>query len=127
MDFPDRDVALAWVGRTLVDRDGAEIGACTAVFSDDATQLTEWVCSEFAGAAVLIPAVGAAESSGTVQVAVRRADVPEAPSVGDAQHISADEEAALYRHYGIPHSLARRATAPDPISVQDETPTRPCR
>jgi len=104
MDFPDRDVALAWVGRTLVDRDGAEIGACTAVFTDDATQLTEWVCSELAGAAVFIPAVGAAESAGQVQVAVSRADVAAAPSVGDAQHISADEEAALYRHYGIPHS-----------------------
>src|SRR5918994_2009569 len=80
MDFPDRDVAMAWVGRTVVDRDGAEIGACTAVFSDDATQLTEWVCSELAGAAVFIPAVGAAESAGQVQVAVSRADVAAAPA-----------------------------------------------
>lgn len=105
MDFPDRDVALAWVGRTVIDRDGAEVGACTAVFSDDATQLTEWVCSEVAGVAVFIPAVGAAESSGKVQVAVSRTEIADAPSVGGTQHISADEEAALYRHYGIPHSL----------------------
>lgn len=119
MEFPDRDVALTWVGRTVVDRDGAEIGACTAVFTDDATQLTEWVCSELAGAAVFIPAVGAAESSGKVQVAVSRADVVHAPSVGDAQHISADEEAALYRHYGIPHS---RDASPTLLPTGDVEP-----
>jgi hypothetical protein len=104
MDFPERQLALAWVGRTLVDRDGQEIGACTAVFHDDATQTTEWLCSQVAGAAVFIPAVDAAELRENVQVAVSRADVDTAPSVGDAQHISADEEEALYRHYGIPHS-----------------------
>lgn len=122
MDFPDRHVALAWVGRTLVDRDGAEIGACTAVFSDDATQLTEWVCSELAGAAVFIPAVGAAESAGQVQVAVSRADVAAAPSVGDAQHISTDEEAALYRHYGIPHSREASPTLLPTGGVEPEPP-----
>jgi hypothetical protein len=104
MEFPEREVALAWVGRKLVDRDGAEIGACTAVFTDDATRLTEWVCSEVGGTAVFIPAVGATESGGDVQVAVRRDDVANAPSVGGSEHISDDEEAALYRHYGIPHS-----------------------
>lgn len=104
MEFPDRDVAEAWVGRTLVDRDGVQIGACTAVLFDDATRVTEWVCSEVAGAAVFIPAVGAAESDDTVHVVVSRDDVAGAPSVGDAQHISAEDEAALYRHYGMPHS-----------------------
>ena len=104
MDFPDRELALAWVGRTLVDRDGAEIGTCTAVFHDDATQTTEWLCSEVAGVAVFIPAVDAAELRENVQVAVSRVDVATAPSVGDTHHVSADEEAALYRHYGIPHS-----------------------
>jgi hypothetical protein len=104
MEFPEREVALVWVGKTLVDRDGVEIGACTAVFTDDATRLTEWVCSEVEGTAVFIPAVGATESGGAVQVAVSRDDVANAPTVGGAEHISGDEEAALYRHYGIPHS-----------------------
>ena len=40
MEFPDRDVAEAWLGRTLVDRDGVQIGACTAVLFDDATRVT---------------------------------------------------------------------------------------
>ena len=119
MEFPEREVALAWVGRTLVDRDGAEIGACTAVFTDDATRLTEWVCSEVEGTAVFIPAVGATESGGDVQVAVSRDDVANAPTVGGAERISDDEEAALYRHYGIPHS---RETSPSLLPTGEPQP-----
>src|SRR5215207_3785634 len=119
MEFPDRDMAMAWVGRTLVDRDGAEIGACTAVFADDATALTEWVCAEVAGAAVFIPAIGAAETDGGVRVAVRKEDVAVAPPVGGTDHISADEEAALYKHYGIPHS---KDASPSLLPAQDAQP-----
>lgn len=104
MEFPERDVALAWVGRTLVDRDGSEIGACTAVFTDDATQVTEWVCAQVDGSAIFIPAVGATEAGEQVRVSVSRDDVADAPAVGGAEHITNEEEAALYRHYGIPHS-----------------------
>jgi hypothetical protein len=143
MEFPNRDAALAWVGRTLVDRDGTEIGACTAVFTDDATRLPEWVCSDVGGAAVFIPAVGAAESGDRVQVAVSRADVASAPSVGDAEHISAEEEAALYHHYGVPHSRdasptllatgepvppaepAATGTAAEPAAVEEPLAARP--
>ena len=124
MEFPEREVALAWVGRTLVDRDGAEIGACTAVFTDDATRLTEWVCSEVEGTAVFIPAVGATESGGDVQVAVSRDDVAKAPTVGGSERISDDEEAALYRHYGIPHYRENSSTLlptgePQPPAEED--------
>lgn len=106
MALPDRDVAVHWVGRTVVDRDGAEIGACTAVFADDATSRPEWVCAELGGLSVFVPVVDAVESSGRVRVAVSRADVAGAPPVGDAQRLSEDEEAALYRHYGIESSRA---------------------
>jgi hypothetical protein len=119
MEMPDRNVAVAWVGRTVVDRDGVEIGACTAVFADDATELAEWVCSELDGVAVFIPAVGADGSGGKVQVAVSRDDVAAAPAVGGAQHISQDEEAALYRHYGIPHS---REASPSLLPTDDAQP-----
>jgi hypothetical protein len=134
MEFPERESALAWVGRTLVDREGAEIGACTAVFTDDATRVTEWVCSEVNGAAVFIPAVGATESGGQVQVAVSRNDVANAPTVGGTEHISDDEEAALYRHYGIPHSREASSSLlpteePQPASeeVRSDATTAPDR
>jgi hypothetical protein len=119
MEFPEREVALAWVGRTLVDREGAEIGACTAVFTDDATRVTEWVCSEYNGTAVFIPAVGATESGDQVQVAVSRNDVANAPAVGGTERISDDEEEELYRHYGIPHS---RDASPSLLPTGEQEP-----
>lgn len=119
MNLPERNVALAWVGRTVVDRDGAEIGACTAVFTDDATELAEWVCSELDGTTVFIPAVGAAETDGLVQVVITREDVAGAPPVGGPEHISGDEEVALYRHYGIPHS---RDASPTVLPTEDAVP-----
>ncbi|HEY6748932.1 MAG TPA: hypothetical protein VI357_24845 [Mycobacteriales bacterium] len=119
MNLPERNVALAWVGRTVVDRDGAEIGACTAVFADDATELAEWVCSEFDGSTVFIPAVGAAETDGMVKVVISRDDVAGAPPVGGPEHISGDEEVALYRHYGIPHS---RDASPTVLPTEDAVP-----
>ena len=119
MTLPDRDVAVAWVGRTVVDRDGTEIGACTAVYADDATELAEWVCSELAGVAVLLPAVGAAESDGQVRVLVSRADIAGAPAVDAERHVSAEEEQALYRHYGIPFS---REASPSVLPTDEPDP-----
>lgn len=120
MNFPERAVALEWVGRTIVDRDGVEIGSCTDVFLDDATQVTEWVCSQMAGGPVFLPAVGALESSGKVQVVVSRADIAAAPPVSGTAHIFADEEVALYRHYGIPYSRDASATV---LPVGDVEPS----
>lgn len=106
MALPERDVAMGWVGKTVIDRDGAEIGACTGVFADDATDLPEWVWVELGGASVFVPLLDAIESGGVVRVAVVHADVVAAPPVGDSGRVSQMEEAALYRHYGIAYSKA---------------------
>lgn len=106
MALPDRDVVMGWVGKAVVDRDGAEIGVCSGVFADDATGLPEWARAEFGGLSLFVPVLGAVESGGEVRVTVSRAEVASAPPVGDARHLSEDEEAALYRHYGIQFSRA---------------------
>ncbi len=49
MALPERHVVLAWVGESVVDRAGAEIGVCTGVFGAG-TDLPEWVGVEFASA-----------------------------------------------------------------------------
>lgn len=122
MNFPERAVALEWVGKTIIDRDSLAIGSCTDVFLDDATGLTEWVCAEVAGEPVFIPAVGAVESSGDVQVVVSRADIAAAPPVSGTEHISADEEVQLYRHYGIPYSRDASATVLPVGAVEPSAP-----
>jgi hypothetical protein len=87
-----------------VDRDGTEIGTCTQVFVDDATGLPEWAEADLSGGPAVVPLLDAAEAGDRVRVAVRQADVAEAPRVGDPGHISQDEEERLYRHYGIEFS-----------------------
>jgi hypothetical protein len=128
MALPKRDRAANWVGQTVIDRDGTEIGSCTAVFADDATGLPEWICVGFEGRSVVIPVVDAAERGGRVQVAVGRADVVSAPSVDDTEHVSGDQEVALYRHYGIEYSRAASDTllpASEASSTGAESDSKP--
>ncbi|MDQ1631305.1 MAG: hypothetical protein QOC80_1277, partial [Frankiaceae bacterium] len=110
MELPERQVAQGWVGMMILDREGDEIGTCVSVFADDATELPEWVTVELNGTTVFVPVVGASESDGRVRVTVTKADVSGAPAVGDSRSVSQDEEAALYRHYGIEYSRSESET-----------------
>jgi hypothetical protein len=101
MGLPARDEAREWVGWTVVDREGTELGSCTAVLADESTGRPEWVYVEVEGASAVVPALDADGSGGRVAVAVTRAQVTAAPSVGDARALSTDQEGELYRHYGI--------------------------
>ncbi|RFU22773.1 PRC-barrel domain-containing protein [Geodermatophilus marinus] len=101
MDLPDRDEARTWVGLTVVDREGAEIGRCTAVFADEATGRPEWVSADLDGATVVVPVVDATEQAGQVRVTVTRDAVAAAPVRDAGPRLSEAEEAELYRHYGI--------------------------
>src|SRR5918997_386931 len=101
MALPGRDEAKDWVGWTVVDRDGVELGPCTTVLADEATGLPEWVYVEVDGADAVVPALDAGGSGERVTVTVTRAQVTAAPSAGGARELSQALEADLYRHYGI--------------------------
>ena len=104
MTLPDRDAARDWVGKAVVDRDGAEIGVCTALLADEATGLPEWMYAERDEATVVVPLLDATESGDRVQVRVTRADVDGAPRFGPTRELSQEQEATLYQHYGIEYS-----------------------
>jgi hypothetical protein len=106
MTLPDRDAARDWIGRTVVDRDGAEIGVCAALLADEATGLPEWMYAERDEVTVVVPLLDATGSGGRVQVTVTAADADGAPRFGPARELSRDQEAELYRHYGIDYSTA---------------------
>ncbi|MGY1649599.1 PRC-barrel domain-containing protein [Geodermatophilus sp. SYSU D01119] len=101
MTLPDRDQVTDWIGKTVVDRDGNEIGTVTALLADDDTGQPEWLYADHAGSTVVVPLVGATGSGEHVQVAVERGLVDGAPRYGESRELSTDQEAALYRHYGI--------------------------
>ena len=138
MTLPDRDAARDWIGRTVVDRDGAEIGVCAALLADEATGLPEWMYAERDELTVVVPLLDATGSGNRVQVTVTRADAHGAPRFGPARELSQDQEAELYRHYGIEYSTTSsdsllpttglgptgaEATAPEPAEAAPE-PTR---
>jgi hypothetical protein len=124
MGLPDAEVAKSWGGKVIVDRSGATIGACTQVYTDDVTGLPEWATARMGTATVLLPLVDAVADGDRVQVAVDRDDVVRAPRVADQQHISDDEEALLYRHYGIAFSR-ERSPSQLPAGEGPPPPARP--
>jgi hypothetical protein len=109
MGLPSPESAKTWGGKLLIDRDGTEIGTCTEIFVDDATGLPEWAAADLGGGPAFVPLLDATESGGRVHVAVRHAEIVEAPSLGHGGHMSEDEEERLYRHYGI--DVSREASA----------------
>lgn len=81
----------------MVDRQGAQIGACTAVLGDE-TPL--WLAVKLSGT-VWLPASGAAEvADGVLQVTVSQAEVVSAPIVGDGPP-SEEQKVALAQHYRV--------------------------
>ncbi len=106
MTLPDRDAARDWIGRTVVDRDGAEIGVCAALLADEATGLPEWMYADRDEVTVVVPLLDATVTGDRVQVTVTRADADGAPRFGPARELSQEQEAELYRHYGIEYSTS---------------------
>jgi hypothetical protein len=106
MTLPDRDAARDWIGRTVVDRDGAEIGVCAALLADEATGLPEWMYADRDEVTVVVPLLDATGTGDRVQVTVTRADADGAPRFGPARELSQEQEAELYRHYGIEYSTS---------------------
>ncbi|MGY1622065.1 hypothetical protein ACI789_07725 [Geodermatophilus sp. SYSU D00965] len=88
MTLPDRDATMDWIGRTVVDPSGAEIGVCAALLADEATGLPEWMYAERDEVTVVVPLLDATESGGRVQVTVARADVDGAPRFGPTRQLS---------------------------------------
>ena len=128
MGQPARDEARNWVGWVVVDREGTELGACTAVLADESTGLPEWMYVEVGGASAVVPAVDANGSEGRVTVTVTHAQVSGAPSVAGSPELSQEQEADLYRHYGIDasreasESLLPAGAADTPTPATTDTP-----
>ena len=104
MTLPDREGTRDWIGRTVVDRDGSDIGVCAALLADTATGLPEWMYAERDEETVVVPLLDATGNGDRVQVTVTRADADAAPRFGSARELSHEQEAELYRHYGIEYS-----------------------
>lgn len=117
MPVPDLDTVLAWRGRTVIDSTGEKIGKFEELYLDAQTDLPEWAGVSFGlvrRGHRLVPLSEATEAGDDLQVPFEKAHVESSPDVEAGGELSQEDEAALYRHYGLEYSREESATGLPP-------------
>jgi uncharacterized protein (TIGR02271 family) len=106
--------AYDWSGRTLKDRTGDKIGEIDAIYVDDQTDKPEWALVAtglFGGKPTFVPLAGATPEGEDVLARVDKQQVKDAPKLDPDQELSEQQEAELFRHYGIDYTEEGSVTA----------------
>jgi uncharacterized protein (TIGR02271 family) len=96
--------AYDWQGRTVIDRNGDKIGKIDAVYVDQQIDKPEWALVNtglFGTKSSFVPIAGASPRGEDVVVQVEAQQVKDAPKMDTDQELSEQQEAELFRHYGI--------------------------
>ena len=112
-----------WRGRTVVGSDGGKIGKVADIYLDEQTEQPEWLAVTtglFGGRVSFIPLAQATAQGGEVAVPFTKETVKDAPHAEADGRLSQDEEAAIYRHYGLEYSENRSDTG---LPEGDRTPS----
>jgi len=126
--MPDIDTVQNWQGRTMVDRDGAELGTIDAIYLDDDTSQPEWATVTtglFGTKTTFVPLAQAQAVGDSVQVPYHKDQVTDAPNMQAEAQLSQDDEAELYRHYGLHYTEQRSDSGLPAGSGGQETETDP--
>jgi uncharacterized protein (TIGR02271 family) len=100
----------AWVGHTLVDRDGDKIGKVSEIYMDEDTGQPEWIAvntGRFGSRISFVPLAGATARGDDLQIDFTEEQVKDSPNAEADGRLSQDEEARLYAHYGFDYSEHR--------------------
>jgi len=107
----------------VVGEDGTKIGQLGQLFLDVRTGQPAWVTTTtglFGGAESFVPLQHATLSGNEVRVPFDKDQVKDAPRAEDAEgYLSQDDEAELYRHYGMDYSESGLPTAEAGIPTDD--------
>jgi uncharacterized protein (TIGR02271 family) len=107
MPAPSIQTAQAWQGRTMVDPAGDKLGTIDAIYLDDETGQPEWATVTsglFSAKIAFVPLAQAQDTGDSVQVPYDKEQVKNAPAMKADGSLSQDDEAELYRHYGLEYS-----------------------
>ncbi|MDN5748896.1 MAG: PRC and DUF2382 domain-containing protein [Pseudonocardia sp.] len=100
------------IGSTAYDRDGDKLGKVGQIYYDDDTDQPKWVTVQtgmFGSHENFVPVQGAEQSNDRVTLGYDKAKVKDAPRISEDGHLSVDEEARLYQHYGLDYGDGREA------------------
>jgi uncharacterized protein (TIGR02271 family) len=107
---PSIETARAWQGRTMVDPAGDKLGTIDAIYLDDETGQPEWALvytGLFTANTTFVPLAQAQDLGDSVQVPYDKQQVIDAPTMQADGQLSQEDEAELYRHYGLDYSEHR--------------------
>jgi uncharacterized protein (TIGR02271 family) len=114
-----------WIGRAAVDESGDKIGKISEIYLDDQTGQPEWMTVNtglFGTRSSFVPLAGATPAGDDdVKVQYSKDKVKDAPNVDDDGHISEEEEAELYRYYGVTQGGTTGAPAQQTTGTTDTT------
>jgi uncharacterized protein (TIGR02271 family) len=130
MAAPSIETVQSWQGRTMVDPAGDKLGTIDAIYLDDETGQPEWATVTsglFSAKTAFVPLAQAQDTGDSVQVPYDKQQVKNAPTMEADGQLSQDDEAELYRHYGLDYSEHRSdsglpaGTADDRTDVDRDT------
>jgi len=108
--------AYDWQGRTLQDPNGDKIGTIDSLYLDQQTDKPEWALVNtglFGTKSTFVPLAGATPRGEEVLVKVEAQQVKDAPKMEPDEQLSEQQEAELFRHYGIDYTTEGSVTATD--------------
>jgi uncharacterized protein (TIGR02271 family) len=102
--------AVQMRGKNAIDRDGDKIGKIEDVYLDQDTGQPEWLAvggGLFSGGVSFVPLAQATTEGDAVRVPYEKSHVKDAPRAQADGALSQEEEARLYRHYGLEYGENR--------------------
>jgi uncharacterized protein (TIGR02271 family) len=110
------DEVLEWRGQTMLGSRGDKLGKIEEIYLDDRTEQPEWALVQtgmFGSASSFVPLANARTTNGDVEVPFEKAQVKDAPKLDPDGQLSEQEEAQLYRHYGMSYDDTRADAGSD--------------
>jgi len=107
--MPDINQVAGWRGEKLHGAGGEKLGTIEDIYLDEETEQPEWFAVKtglFGSRVSFVPVAEATQGDGHVAVPYDKDQVKNAPHAEPDGALSQQEEAALYRHYGLGYSEA---------------------
>ena len=103
----DQQTLMQARGQDLFDRNGDKIGRIEEIYLDQETDQPEWALVNtglFGTRSTFVPLAEASSEGGALRVPYEKDQVKDAPNIDADAELSQDQEASLYRHYGLEYS-----------------------
>ena len=106
----DREQVLGTRGAALLDADGQKVGTIEDIYLDQETDAPEWAATKtgfFGSKLTFVPLRDASFEGSDLRVPYDKEQIKGAPAMDADGELSQQEEAELYRYYGLEYSEYR--------------------